>query len=164
MPSQICDLLWTSTSRAASHCSGATERVYLRVESLRLGLHIIARVMAGWKAYAFVLTFTALHPAFLAGLHIYGRDLRTVSLTYLSLSTIAYIWFLINIAYPFFFSPLNGLPEPPNPGFFIGHGATLVERPAGRTLAKWANEVTNDGIIHFRGFGHLHSRLLLTSP
>ena len=116
------------------------------------------------QAYAFVICFTALHPAFLAALHLNGRDLRTLSLTYLSLSSIAYIWFLVNITYPFFFSPLRHLPEPPGPSFLFAHGRALLERPPGRRFAAWMNQTPNNGIIHFRSFAHFGSRLVLTTP
>lgn len=117
-----------------------------------------------WKPFVFIVFFTILHPALLVTLHLSGRDLRTFSLTYLSLSNIVYIWFLVNVVYPFFFSPLRSLPEPANAAFFLGHGGSIVERPPGKRLLQWMRETPNDGLIHFRGTCHWRSRVLLTSP
>ena len=120
--------------------------------------------MAGWQAYVFVVSIIVIHPVFLTGLHLSGHHLRTLSLTYLSLSTIAYIWFLVNIAYPFFFSPLRHLPEPPKPSIFLAHGSTIIQRPPGAGFVQWFRDVPNDGLIHFRLWGHSASRLLPTTP
>ncbi|KAL9055315.1 MAG: hypothetical protein Q9162_003622 [Coniocarpon cinnabarinum] len=120
--------------------------------------------MTAWKSWAYVLLFTAIHPATLIGLHLTGHDLRTLSLTYLSLSTLFYVWFLVNVTYPFFTSPFRHLPEPPDPSFFFGHGLSMVNRPLGEQLASWMRTIPNDGLIHFRGFFHRRSVLLLTTP
>ena len=118
----------------------------------------------GWHGIVFVNTFTLLPPILHVVLHLSGHDLRTLPLAYLSLATIAYVWFLANIAYPFFFSPLNGIPQPPGGSFFLGHAEGLMSRPPGKRIQEWIRDTPNDGLIHFRAFFHYHSRLIPTTP
>lgn len=117
-----------------------------------------------WKSLAFIVITSAVYPAFLVYQHLSGRDLRTLPLAYLSISSIVYIWYLVNVVYPYFFSPLRHLPEPANESFFLGHGTDISERPPGTRYLKWMKDTPNNGLIHFRGPFQHSSNLILTTP
>ena len=116
-----------------------------------------------WKPQTFVLIRATLYPLFLIVLHLSGWGLRTLPLAFLSASSVLYIWSLVHIVYPFFFSPLRFLPEPSNPPF-LGHNSWMVERALRERLEEWIKSTPNDGLIHFLGFGQRGSKLILTTP
>ncbi|KEF52174.1 uncharacterized protein A1O9_11801 [Exophiala aquamarina CBS 119918] len=67
------------------------------------------------------------------------------------------------IIYPRFVSPLRNLPGPKGGSFFHGQWSVLTAEPSGIPPRRWANEIPNDGLIHYL---HLFNRprILLTSP
>ncbi|GIZ38370.1 hypothetical protein CKM354_000178800 [Cercospora kikuchii] len=67
--------------------------------------------------------------------------------------------------YPFFVSPLRHLPGPGLKGSIplLGHGLTILERPAGTSALKWMKTIPNEGLIHFRGFFYA-DRVVVVSP
>ncbi|KAK4508475.1 hypothetical protein PRZ48_002214 [Zasmidium cellare] len=67
------------------------------------------------------------------------------------------------IVYPFFLSPLRGLPQAKGGKFLLGHGMAAYEQPAGSTFLKWMESIPNDGLIFYRGLLY-QDRLLITSP
>ncbi|KAJ5114238.1 hypothetical protein N7456_002772 [Penicillium angulare] len=54
-----------------------------------------------------------------------------------------YLW-------PFWFSPLRKLPEPPGGHLFRGHVDLVPNERSGRPLQEWINEVSNEGLIRYR--------------
>ncbi|KAF2672119.1 putative P450 monooxygenase [Microthyrium microscopicum] len=65
--------------------------------------------------------------------------------------------------YPSFVSPLRHLPHPKGGNLFLGHGLSLFKRPPGNDFLKWMNEIPNDGVLMFNGFGN-QPRIVLTNP
>jgi cytochrome P450 len=46
---------------------------------------------------------------------------------------------------------------------FLGHGLALFQKPPAEDFLRWMQEIPNDGILMFRGFGH-QPRLIVTNP
>ena len=86
------------------------------------------------------------------------------------------------ILYPKLFDPLRHLPSPSvsyidqstcqastngnlNQGgnFFWGHFRTIVKEPTGDPQRRWVNEVSNEGLIHYRNMFN-EGRLVPTTP
>ncbi|KAF2670625.1 cytochrome P450 78A3 [Microthyrium microscopicum] len=65
--------------------------------------------------------------------------------------------------YPFFLSPLRNLPAPKGGNLLFGHFPTIMREPSGAPMARWADEVPNNGIMRYN---HIFNsqRVLLTSP
>jgi len=121
--------------------------------------------MVSYKAYYFVITASVL-PAVLV---LYLAQSQTsfihnVPLTVAALFSAAYVWILAKWTVPFFFNPLRHLPSPPGDWFLLGHGPALLSRPPGALFLKYVKAVQNNGLIHLRGFLHIGSSLLATSP
>ena len=53
------------------------------------------------------------------------------------------------IIWPRFISPLRHLPGPAGGSFFNGQWSVLVAEPSGIPPRRWANEIPNDGLIHY---------------
>lgn len=93
----------------------------------------------------------------------------TIAQSYTATATILFCtqWiiygFYIILIYPFFLSPLRGLPEPSGNSWFNGQWSTLMREPSGIPMQRWINEIPNDGLIRYK---HLFNRdrLLLTNP
>lgn len=82
---------------------------------------------------------------------------------FLSLNLSVYIFYHL-VIYPFFLSPLRHLPHPPTRGWpIIGHGMKMFQRPSGAAHLELIKDVTNNGLICWRGFFHAE-RLLVTTP
>ncbi|KOS37976.1 hypothetical protein ACN38_g11223 [Penicillium nordicum] len=66
---------------------------------------------------------------------------------FLSLVSLAY-WKLY--LWPFWFSPLRKLPEPPGGLRFRGHVKVVPNERSGMPLQEWINNVSNNGLIRYR--------------
>jgi len=121
--------------------------------------------MVSYKAYCFVIT-TSVLPA-VSVLYLAQSPtsfVYNVPTTVAALFAAAYVWMLAKWTVPSFFNPLRHLPSPPGDWFLLGHGPDLLSRPPGAILLKYAKAVPNDGLIDLRGFFHIGSSLLATSP
>ncbi|GIZ48250.1 hypothetical protein CKM354_001131800 [Cercospora kikuchii] len=98
-----------------------------------------------------------LFPHFLPETSIYYLSTRLLGLQFIGLAI--YKLFI----YPFYVSPLRHIPGPKGGLPLLGHGMTLLERPAGRTYVKWMKEIPNDGLIQFGGYLH-ENTLLVVGP
>ncbi|KAF3903186.1 hypothetical protein ABW20_dc0100382 [Dactylellina cionopaga] len=67
------------------------------------------------------------------------------------------------LIYPFYVSPLRGLPEPKAPSFWNGHGAEIVKARTGDPQKVWNKKLENDGLILYKGVMN-RERLMPTSP
>ncbi|KAF3905294.1 hypothetical protein ABW21_db0208505 [Orbilia brochopaga] len=67
------------------------------------------------------------------------------------------------IIYPLWVSPLLGIPEPPAPSFWNGHGSYIVKAKTGDPHKLWMKEIPNDGLILYKGILN-RERLMPTNP
>ncbi|KAI2621394.1 cytochrome P450 [Hypomontagnella submonticulosa] len=79
-----------------------------------------------------------------------------------SLQTFLYGFWKV-ILYPFFFSPLIGLPQPKRTSWFMGHFWTIRDQPTGIPQREWNSTIPNDGVIRYLGPFN-QERLLITGP
>lgn len=114
-----------------------------------------------WRTTSFVLCWTFLGPTILLVARIINIPLP---LSLVSICGLIYTWGLVDIVKPFFFSPLRDLPSPPAESFLLGYNDDTTSRQPGIRLLELMKAVPNHGLIHFRGFAHSSSELLLTTP
>ncbi|KAI0387932.1 cytochrome P450 [Hypomontagnella monticulosa] len=65
--------------------------------------------------------------------------------------------------YPYFFSPLIGLPQPKRGSWFMGNFWTIRDKPTGIPQREWNSTIPNDGVIRYLGPFN-QERLLITGP
>ncbi|RAK73074.1 cytochrome P450 [Aspergillus fijiensis CBS 313.89] len=65
--------------------------------------------------------------------------------------------------YPEFLTPLKQIPSPSGRSWLRGNSSTLILRHDWKRLAKWVEEIPNDGLIRYYMTGNLE-RLIVTSP
>ncbi|KAL9585650.1 MAG: hypothetical protein Q9212_001387 [Teloschistes hypoglaucus] len=67
------------------------------------------------------------------------------------------------ILWPFFLTPLRHLPTPKGATWYNGHAAPIIREPSAAPMARWVDEVPNDGLIYYR-FIFNADRILVASP
>nr|POE72912.1 protein lutein deficient 5, chloroplastic [Quercus suber] len=123
--------------------------------------------MSSWKAKAFVLAVAIVPPTAALLDHLYGLQHLVKAQRYVSILAVGlYVLAVMKITVPFLTSPLRSLPYPPGGSFFLGNmGRAFFSTSTGRAdlYRGWMENTPNAGLLHFRGFFHTLTCVLVTT-
>lgn len=119
--------------------------------------------MNSWRANSFHVILATTQPIYY-GLQICLNSRYSVSLTWLTINAIIWLWLITKVTVEYFTSPLWNLPMPANEVFPFGHTRLLAEQPPTGRVLDACNNTPNDGLIGIWTLSYLRRHIVPTTP